>query len=112
MGKVYRDGYFTVRDGLVLHYHDYPGSAAHPSLLCLHGLTRNARDFADFAVASQYHAVKRRPQHERVDPDLLCRDPRLGFLELGPALLVLGLRGVALAPVFLRPIEIALRLLV
>jgi pimeloyl-ACP methyl ester carboxylesterase len=45
----YRDGFFNVRDGLVLHYRDYPGSADHPPLLCLHGLTRNARDFADFA---------------------------------------------------------------
>lgn len=45
----YRDGYVTVRDGLVLHYRDYPGSADRPPLLCLHGLTRNARDFADFA---------------------------------------------------------------
>lgn len=45
----YRDRYLTVRDGLVLHYRDYPGSADRPPLLCLHGLTRNARDFADFA---------------------------------------------------------------
>jgi pimeloyl-ACP methyl ester carboxylesterase len=48
-GKRYRDGYFNVRDGLVLHYRDYLGSADRPPLLCLHGLTRNARDFADFA---------------------------------------------------------------
>jgi pimeloyl-ACP methyl ester carboxylesterase len=45
----FADRYLTVRDGLVLHYRDYPGSAEHPPLLCLHGLTRNARDFADFA---------------------------------------------------------------
>jgi pimeloyl-ACP methyl ester carboxylesterase len=45
----YRDGYFNVRDGLVLHYRDYPGSSDHPPLLCLHGLTRNSRDFAEFA---------------------------------------------------------------
>jgi pimeloyl-ACP methyl ester carboxylesterase len=45
----FRDGYFNVSDGLVLHYRDYPGSADLPPLLCLHGLTRNARDFADFA---------------------------------------------------------------
>jgi pimeloyl-ACP methyl ester carboxylesterase len=43
------DGYFTVRDGLKLHYRDYPGDAAKPPLLCLPGLTRNVRDFADFA---------------------------------------------------------------
>ena len=44
----YRDGYFVVRDGLRLHYRDYAGAGG-PPLLCLHGLTRNARDFADFA---------------------------------------------------------------
>jgi pimeloyl-ACP methyl ester carboxylesterase len=45
----YRDGYLVVRDGLKLHHRDYPGSSDKPPLLCLHGLTRNARDFADFA---------------------------------------------------------------
>lgn len=45
----YADRYFTVRDGLRLHYRDYPGAADKPPLLCLPGLTRNARDFADFA---------------------------------------------------------------
>ncbi len=48
-GKRYRDGYFTVRDGLRLHYRDYPGPLQAPPLLCLPGLTRNARDFAAFA---------------------------------------------------------------
>ena len=41
----YRDGFFTVRDGLRLHYRDYPGAADRPPVLCLPGLTRNARDF-------------------------------------------------------------------
>jgi pimeloyl-ACP methyl ester carboxylesterase len=45
----YADRYFTVRDGLKLHYRDYPGSADKPPLLCLPGLTRNARDFAELA---------------------------------------------------------------
>lgn len=45
----FRDGYFLVADGLRLHYRDYPGSAEKPPLLCLHGLTRNARDFSQFA---------------------------------------------------------------
>ena len=43
------DGYVTARDGLRLHYRDHPGGAGQPPLLCLHGLTRNARDFAEFA---------------------------------------------------------------
>lgn len=45
----FEDRDFFVRDGLKLHFRDYPGSQAKPPLLCLHGLTRNARDFADFA---------------------------------------------------------------
>lgn len=45
----YRDGFFTVRDGIRLHYRDYPGPFEGPPLLCLAGLTRNSRDFADFA---------------------------------------------------------------
>lgn len=47
--QIYNDGYFTVPDGLKLHYRDYPGSADKPPLLCLPGLTRNARDFAELA---------------------------------------------------------------
>jgi pimeloyl-ACP methyl ester carboxylesterase len=43
------DRFFIVRDGLKLHYRDYSGAADKPPILCLHGLTRNARDFADFA---------------------------------------------------------------
>lgn len=45
----FEDGYFTVRDGLRLHYRDYAGDPARPPLLCLPGLTRNAKDFAAFA---------------------------------------------------------------
>lgn len=45
----FEDCYFVVRDGLKLHYRDYPGSSGRPPILCLHGLTRNARDFAELA---------------------------------------------------------------
>jgi pimeloyl-ACP methyl ester carboxylesterase len=45
----YSDRHVTVRDGLKLHFRDYPGAADKPPILCLHGLTRNSRDFADFA---------------------------------------------------------------
>jgi len=47
--KRYEDRFFTVRDGLRLHYRDYAGAADKPPLLCLPGLTRNSRDFADLA---------------------------------------------------------------
>lgn len=45
----FRDEYLTVADGLRLHYRDYPAKTDKPPFLCLHGLTRNARDFADFS---------------------------------------------------------------
>lgn len=53
----YEDRYFTVRDGLRLHYRDYPGEANRPPILCLHGLTRNARDWAAFG--ERYSPVHR-----------------------------------------------------
>ncbi|MDB5662961.1 MAG: alpha/beta hydrolase fold protein [Sphingomonas bacterium] len=45
------DGYWWSKDGLRLHYRDYPGPAERPPILCLPGLTRNARDFAGVAEA-------------------------------------------------------------
>ncbi len=48
-GKAWRDGYWWSNDGLRLHYRDYVGSDGQndtrPVVLCLPGLTRNARDF-------------------------------------------------------------------
>ena len=54
------DGYWVVNDGLRLHYRDYPGSEDRPPILCIPGLTRNARDFEGVA--------------ERLSPDwrLIC----------------------------------------
>ena len=44
------DGYWEAADGLKLHYRDYAGGAdGRPPILCLPGLTRNARDFAAVA---------------------------------------------------------------
>src|SRR5689334_23511790 len=45
----YADRYYVVKDGLRLHYRDYPGSPDRLALVCLHGLTRNGRDFAQLA---------------------------------------------------------------
>ena len=45
----YRECRWTSGDGLSLYYRDYPGSAERPPILCLHGLTRNSRDFAQIA---------------------------------------------------------------
>ena len=43
------DRYWTSRDGLKLHYRDYAGPDDRPPVLCLHGLTRNSRDFESLA---------------------------------------------------------------
>jgi pimeloyl-ACP methyl ester carboxylesterase len=43
------DGYWESGDGLRLHYRDYGGSATRPPILCIPGLTRNARDFEGVA---------------------------------------------------------------
>lgn len=47
----YKDGYWWSPDGLRLHYRDYDGGDdSRPPLLCLPGLTRNARDFEPLAA--------------------------------------------------------------
>ncbi|EJL24139.1 alpha/beta fold hydrolase [Novosphingobium sp. AP12] len=46
--KVFEDRFWTSRDGLKLHFRDYAGpegGGGRLPVLCLHGLTRNARDF-------------------------------------------------------------------
>jgi len=47
--QTWTDRFWTSRDGLKLHFRDYGGPANKPPLLCLPGLTRNARDFAALA---------------------------------------------------------------
>ncbi|MBV9932135.1 MAG: alpha/beta hydrolase [Alphaproteobacteria bacterium] len=45
------DGYWQSADGLRLHYRDYAGGAdGRPPILCIPGLTRNARDFEGVAA--------------------------------------------------------------
>ena len=43
------DGWWTTGDGLRLHYRDYAGGDGRPPILCIPGLTRNARDFEGVA---------------------------------------------------------------
>ena len=45
MESTFQDRYWTSPDGLKLHFRDYPGDPGKLPVLCLHGLTRNARDF-------------------------------------------------------------------
>lgn len=51
MAHSYEDRTWTSADGLSLHYRDYAGPQGYdgPPVLCLHGLTRNSRDFAELA---------------------------------------------------------------
>lgn len=53
------DRYWTSRDGLKLHYRDYAGPADRPPVLCLHGLTRNSRDFENLAdrLAGEWRVI-------------------------------------------------------
>jgi pimeloyl-ACP methyl ester carboxylesterase len=44
------DGYWSPGDGLKLHYRDYEGDASRPPIICIPGLTRNARDFEGVAA--------------------------------------------------------------
>lgn len=55
----FRDGYWWSNDGLRLHYRDYDGPADRPVVLCLPGLTRNARDFANLAdrIAGDWRVI-------------------------------------------------------
>jgi pimeloyl-ACP methyl ester carboxylesterase len=60
----YENRYWWSRDGLRLHYRDYPGDRARgadrrPPLLCLPGLTRNARDYAALAerLAGEWRVI-------------------------------------------------------
>ncbi|WP_379547443.1 alpha/beta fold hydrolase [Qipengyuania sp. DSG2-2] len=52
MDKPYAHRTWQSADGLTLHYRDYAGPdgvSDKPPILCMHGLTRNARDFATLA---------------------------------------------------------------
>ena len=51
MGQSYQDANWTSADGLSLYFRDYAGPEGYdgPPVLCMHGLTRNSRDFAELA---------------------------------------------------------------
>lgn len=51
MANAYEDRTWASSDGLTLYYREYSGPAGYvgPPVLCMHGLTRNSRDFADLA---------------------------------------------------------------
>jgi pimeloyl-ACP methyl ester carboxylesterase len=56
----FHDRFVTTGDGLKLYVRDYPGPAsARLTVLCIPGLTRNSRDFEDFAphLAQKYRVL-------------------------------------------------------
>ena len=55
MDSPFTDRNWQSADGLTLHFRDYGEANSRPPVICLHGLTRNARDFADLAphIAAQ-----------------------------------------------------------
>ncbi|MDY7098005.1 MAG: alpha/beta hydrolase [Pseudomonadota bacterium] len=62
MADNYEEKFWTSEDGLELFYRDYAGPAdadAKPPVLCMHGLTRNSRDFADLAehLSATYRVI-------------------------------------------------------
>jgi pimeloyl-ACP methyl ester carboxylesterase len=53
----YADVFFTAADGTRLYLRDYPGPRPDaPVVVCLHGLTRNSKDFAELAAHLQTKA--------------------------------------------------------
>jgi len=101
----FTDHFFTNPDGLKLHYRDYPAVGAETGLpvLCLHGLTRNVKDFDE--LAPQIAALGRRvivvsqrgrgqsdydPQPERYQPPVYAGDmiALLDHMALKPVVFV------------------------
>lgn len=61
MDHSFTDRHWPTADGLTLHFREYgAASAARPPIVCLHGLTRNARDFESLAphlAAQGWHVL-------------------------------------------------------
>lgn len=96
------DLYWYSQDGLRLHYRDYAGSEDRPPVVCLHGLTRNARDFGELAarLASEWRVIvpefrgrglsEHDPVPERYAPPTYAADilQLLDLLHVGRAIFI------------------------
>lgn len=97
MAEAYETATWESEDGLSLSYRDYPGpqDVARVPVLCMHGLTRNSRDFADLA---EHLSARRRvivpemrgrggsdyaPQSESYNPRQYVADVERLLQELG-----------------------------
>lgn len=89
MTSSFTEDHFTTSDGLRIHYRVYDpvGAATGAPVLCLHGLTRNLKDFEDFApqiadLGRQVISATQRgrgqsdndPVHERYNPAVYTQD--------------------------------------
>ena len=84
----YKDGCWYSADGLRLRFRDYPGDPARAPVLCVPGLTRNARDFegvaARLAGTRRVIAVDLRGRGEsQYAPDPLTYVPPVYLQDLG-----------------------------
>ena len=75
--SAFKDHFFQTQDGLRLYARDYPGPDDNaPVVLCLHGLTRNSRDFQELAPALADHFRVLVPEQRgrgRSDMTTTCR---------------------------------------
>ena len=76
MDTSYTDRHWQSADGLTLHFREYGSAGNRPPVICLHGLTRNARDFEDLAphIAGQGWRVLVPSMRGRGDSDY-AEDP-------------------------------------
>lgn len=94
----YSDLYYTVTDGLTLYARDYPGPRKDaPVVLCMHGLTRNSRDFRWLApeLAKSHRvlvAEQRGRGHSEYDNQIARYQPQV---YMGDMLELLSQQGIA-----------------
>lgn len=94
--KRYEDGWWTSTDGLKLHYRDYAGGGdGRPPILCIPGLTRNARDFEGVAerLAGDWRVIcvdLRGRGESPASPDPVSYAPPTYALDIGALYVALG----------------------
>jgi pimeloyl-ACP methyl ester carboxylesterase len=100
-GQRYEDGWWQSTDGLKLHYRDYPGgtdarNGGRPPILCVPGLTRNARDFEAVAerLSPEWRVIcvdLRGRGESPQSPDSASYAPPTYVLDIGALYVALGI---------------------
>ncbi len=100
--QVYKDVYYTSPDGLTLYARDYPGpSDAALTVLCMHGLTRNSRDFIGLAehLSKRYRVLvpdQRGRGLSDYDPNPMAYHPGTYVVDMAALLMQCGVMRPAL----------------